>query len=686
MEEINLDHVQETNDDVNLAVKITDAYKAYNSAAVVLNGFNMNVQKGTIYGLLGPSGCGKTTLLSCIIGRGRLDSGHIQLSVKKKKEIGYMPQDLALYDEFNILETFHYFGSLYEMSYKDIIDKGEKLISLMEMPPSKTQFGSMSGGQQRRFSLCTALLHDPSLLILDEPTVGLDPIISASIWEYLQDLTNRGKTIIITTHYIEEARLANTIGLMRKGVLLSEAPPLEIMASCNADTLENAFLILSQKQTSVNEDTIEQPRRKSILQPATTSLKKSSLFSPIRFKAQLLKHWYWSVRNWTIILFVCLLPLLTIMIYNLTIGQAPKPLNVGIVNYENPSHCVYNSFDICDGNIPLSCKFMKEMEKHDLTLTKYNEKNLARQDAKHGVTWGFVTFEKNFTDMIGMKFDNPSIMSSHEIEDSAIKASLDMSNYVVKTIIQGKLHQSYKSLTKAFINCNKTTVTTTLDPVPITLMTPVFGVLYDINMSHYGAAAIISILELYLTFLFTALSISMEKNSGLIERSLSSGLTILEVIISQLVVQVTILIVQTTTVFILQFIVFDHPFLSPWITPFVIVFLQGICGTFMGFAASITFDEEKITTFFGVCLVMSQVFLSGIMWPLEAMDPILKKISLFFPLTLSVDAFRSITARNWELSHPIVMQGFISILAWIFVSIFVSILSLKLKQGIKAKK
>ncbi|XP_026822728.1 ABC transporter G family member 23-like [Rhopalosiphum maidis] len=686
MEEINLDHVHETSGDVNLAVKITDAYKAYNSSAVVLNGFNMNVQKGTIYGLLGPSGCGKTTLLSCIIGRGRLDSGHIQLSVKKKKEIGYMPQDLALYEEFNILETFHYFGSLYEMSYKDIIDKGEKLISLMEMPPSKTQFGSMSGGQQRRFSLCTALLHDPSLLILDEPTVGLDPIISASIWEYLQDLTNRGKTIIITTHYIEEARLANTIGLMRKGVLLSEAPPLEIMASCNADTLENAFLILSQKQTSVNTEIIEQPRRKSILQPATTSLEKSSFFSPIRFKAQLLKHWYWSVRNWTIILFVCLLPILTIMIYNLTIGQAPKPLNIGIVNYENPSHCSYNPFDICDGKIPLSCKFVKEMEKHDLTLTKYNEENLARQDAKHGLTWGFVTFEKNFTDMIGMKFDNPSIMSSRDIEESAIKASLDMSNYVVKTIIQGKLHLSYKSLTKAFTNCNKTTVTTTLDPVPITLMAPVFGLLYDINMSHYGAAAIISILELYLTFLFTALSISMEKNSGLIERSLSSGLTVLEVIISQLVVQITMLIFQTITVFILQFIVFDHPFLSTWTTPFILVFLQGICGTFMGFAASITFDEEKITTFFGICLVMSQVFLSGIMWPLEAMDPILKKISLFFPLTLSVDAFRSITARNWGLSHPIVMQGFISIVIWIFVTISVSILSLKLKQGIKAKK
>ncbi|XP_001950287.1 ABC transporter G family member 23 [Acyrthosiphon pisum] len=686
MEDINLDHVRETSNDINLAVKITDAYKAYNSAAVVLNGFNMNVEKGTIYGLLGPSGCGKTTLLSCIIGRGRLDSGHIQLSVKKKKEIGYMPQDLALYDEFNILETFHYFGSLYEMSYEDIIDKGEKLINLMEMPPAKTQFGSMSGGQQRRFSLCTALLHDPSLLILDEPTVGLDPIISASIWEYLQDLTNRGKTIIITTHYIEEARLANTIGLMRKGILLSEAPPLEIMASCNADTLESAFLILSQKQTSDTE-TIEPPRKKSTLQPATTSLEKSSLFSPKRFKAQLLKHWYWSVRNWTIILFVCLLPLLTITIYNLTIGQSPQPLNVGIVNYENPSHCSYKTYDLCDSKIPLSCKYMKEMEKHDLTLTMYkDDEKLARQDARHGHTWGFVTFAKNFTDMIGVKFSDPSIMSSHDIEESAIKASLDMSNYVLRTIIQGKLHQSYKSLTQSFTICNKTAVTTALDPVPITLMEPVFGTLYDINMSHYGAAAIISILELYLTFLFTALSISMEKNSGLIERSLSSGLTILEVILSQLVVQIIMLIVQTITVFILQFIVFDHPFLSSWIMPFVLVFLQGICGTFMGFAASITFDEEKITTFFGICLVMSQVFLSGIMWPLEAMDPILKKISLFFPLTLSVDAFRSITARNWGLSHPIVMQGFISITLWIFVTILISILSLKFKQGIKAKK
>ncbi|CAI6352188.1 unnamed protein product [Macrosiphum euphorbiae] len=95
MEDINLDHVRETSSDINLAVKITDAYKAYNSTAVVLNGFNMNVKKGTIYGLLGPSGCGKTTLLSCIIGRGRLDSGHIQLSVRKKKEIGYMPQVIA---------------------------------------------------------------------------------------------------------------------------------------------------------------------------------------------------------------------------------------------------------------------------------------------------------------------------------------------------------------------------------------------------------------------------------------------------------------------------------------------------------------------------------------------------------------------------------------------------------------
>lgn len=685
MEDVNLDDLRGPGaNEMSLGVKITDAYKAYSSTIVVLDGFNMNVRKGTIYGLLGPSGCGKTTLLSCIVGRCRLDAGHIQLSVKKKKEIGYMPQELALYDEFNIQETLHYFGSLYEMSHDDIKDKGEKLMDVMEIPSATAQFGSLSGGQKRRFSLCAALLHDPSLLILDEPTVGLDPIISANIWAYLHDLAFRGKTIIITTHYIEEARLANTIGLMRKGILLSEASPQEIMASCNADTLESAFLILSQKQTATIN--MEEPKTRSRKQPGTTTLEKSSLFSPIRFKAQLLKHWYWSVRNWTIMLFVCLLPLLTILIFNLTIGRTPTTLDIGVIDDEIPSHCFYQSFDICDNRIPLSCKFMKEMEKHDLTLWRYDEVDAARDATKRGTIWGFIKFEKNFTDMIRLRFDDPTSMSSEFINESAMKSSLDMSNFVISKTVQAKLMLTYRDLSRDFKRtCKNTSVASTVNALPLTMMTPIFGMMDDFNMSHYGAAAVISILELYLTFLFTSLSINMEKNSGLTERSLVSGLTVVEIMVSQLTIQTIMLIVQTITVFVLQFAVFDHPFLSHWTWPFLIVLLQGLCGTFLGFAASITFDE-RMTTFFGVCLVISQVFLSGIMWPLEAMHPLLKNVTFLFPLTMSVEAFRCMTSRDWGMSHATVRQGFASILAWIAIAILICMLSLKFKHGIKAKK
>ncbi|VVC25133.1 Hypothetical protein CINCED_3A007510 [Cinara cedri] len=682
MEDVNLTS-NHTNDIGNKAVMIIDAYKAYSSSIVVLNGFNMNVEKGTIYGLLGPSGCGKTTLLSCIIGQSRLDAGHIKLSINKKKDIGYMPQELALYNEFNILETLHYFGLLYEMCYEDIISKGEKLMKIMELSSVKTQFGSLSGGQQRRFSLCVTLLHEPSLLILDEPTVGLDPIISASIWEYIKDLANCGKTIIITTHYIEEARQANTIGLMRKGVLLSEASPVEIMTSCNVDTLESAFLILSQNHNAVN--TNMDVYRKKCIHPSTTTIEKSSFFEYTRFKAQMLKNWYWSIRNWEIIFFICFLPIFTVLIFNITIGRTPSYLQIGIVNNEIPSPCPYESNNICDNTIPLSCKYIHEIENQGLSLKYYNDVKLAEEDSIRGHTWGFMQFKQNFTDMIKVRFDDAMDMSVDDLEKSSISIRMDMSDFVISKLIEGKLLLSYRDLAINFKSCNKnSSVVSIIRTLPFKIMQPVHGS-FNINIVFYGSAAIISILGLYSTFLFTALSINMDINSGMIERSLASGLSISEIFLSQFLLQFVIMLFQIGSMFILQFVVFKHPFLSSPIWPFALVLLQGICGTFLGFATSVTFDE-RLTTFIGICLVMSQVFLGGIMWPLESMHSILKTITVFLPLTLSIEALRSMNARNWDIFHPTVMHGFQSILGWILFSITITILSLKFKSVIKRTK
>ncbi|CAG9134792.1 unnamed protein product [Plutella xylostella] len=290
------------------AVCVRHAYKHYGSNKRpnhVLSNLNMTVAKGTIYGLLGASGCGKTTLLSCIVGRRKLNSGEIwvlggkpgtkgsgvpgkrvgymphlsmwwcvtsvvlQGSGVPGKRVGYMPQEIALYGEFTIKETMMYFGWIFGMKTSEILERLRFLLDFLDLPSENRMVKNLSGGQSRRVSFAVALMHDPELLILDEPTVGVDPLLRQSIWTHLVRITGAAdKTVIITTHYIEEARQAHTvstavpactrctrlyplyppIGLMRSGRLLAEQSPQALLQMYNCISLEDVFLKLSRKQ------------------------------------------------------------------------------------------------------------------------------------------------------------------------------------------------------------------------------------------------------------------------------------------------------------------------------------------------------------------------------------------------------------------------------------------------------
>ena len=234
------------------AVQVDGAVAGY-GAKLILTGLSMSVRKGSIYALLGPSGCGKTTLLSCILGRKSLQSGDIRVAggVPGDRSIGlpgclvgYMPQDICLYMEFTIQETFQYFGRLQRLSADDLEKRQMELLELLDLPEPSRRVSALSGGQQRRLSFAMALLHRPKILILDEPTVGVDPVVRARIWSHLQSVTVTGVTIIITTHYIEEARDANMVGIMRNGRLLAEEHPGLLMKRHQAQTLETVFLRL----------------------------------------------------------------------------------------------------------------------------------------------------------------------------------------------------------------------------------------------------------------------------------------------------------------------------------------------------------------------------------------------------------------------------------------------------------
>ena len=237
------------------AVSVDKCVASYGKT-VILDSLSLRVSEGTVYALLGPSGCGKTTLLSCILGRKELLSGSISVygGVPGDRNIGlpghlvgFMPQDICLYQEFTIRETFQYFGRLQRMEGDNLETKQVALLDLLDLPQPGRRVAGLSGGQKRRLSLAVALLHNPKILILDEPTVGVDPLVRARIWAHLKSLSLSGVTIIITTHYVEEARDADTVGIMRDGRLLAQESPRFLLEKYQAKTLEKVFLHLCQE-------------------------------------------------------------------------------------------------------------------------------------------------------------------------------------------------------------------------------------------------------------------------------------------------------------------------------------------------------------------------------------------------------------------------------------------------------
>lgn len=227
----------------------------------------MSVPRGTIYGLLGPSGCCKTTLLRCIVGRLKPRHGTVTVFGHKPgtKEsgipgpnIGYMPQELSLISQFTVRETLEYYagfahspdlkGAYHCDRKQDLNLRIEFLLKLLDISDFEHVFTDrLSGGQKRRVSLAVAMINDPPLLILDEPTVGVDPIVRDAIWSYLVEQSRNGLTIIVTTHYIEEAASAHKVGFMRQGRILAEGNPEALMSLHKVPTLESLFLKLSRQ-------------------------------------------------------------------------------------------------------------------------------------------------------------------------------------------------------------------------------------------------------------------------------------------------------------------------------------------------------------------------------------------------------------------------------------------------------
>jgi len=233
-----------------LAVEVDRVSFSYNNIKA-LDELALQVPAGISFGLLGPNGAGKTTLIRLLVGLLKPKSGSVQIlgqrsSRKTAHLIGYMPQLHSLYSELSVMQNVDFFAKIYRMTDKsERAQRVEEAVRLVGMwQRRKDPVLKLSGGMRQRVSLACAIVHNPPLLFLDEPTVGLDPELRVTFWEHFTTLTRQGVTIIISSHTMDDAAHCDCLALMRDGKVIAQGTPSELQQATGKPgaTLEDAFL------------------------------------------------------------------------------------------------------------------------------------------------------------------------------------------------------------------------------------------------------------------------------------------------------------------------------------------------------------------------------------------------------------------------------------------------------------
>ena len=236
-----------------LSIQTRGLTKRYGKFTAV-DSLDLQVRAGEVYGLLGPNGAGKTTTIKMLCGLLKRTSGEAYLLGKSVPDkgisamLGYMPQETALYVGLTVHQNLAFFGRVFGLSRAEIAERERELLEFIDLEKWRNELVmNLSGGMKHRVSLACSLIHRPPLLFLDEPTVGVDPELRASFWDYFEDVRNAGTTILITTHYMDEANHCGRVGFMRGGRLIAEGEPSEILREAGTTSLEDAFLALSRE-------------------------------------------------------------------------------------------------------------------------------------------------------------------------------------------------------------------------------------------------------------------------------------------------------------------------------------------------------------------------------------------------------------------------------------------------------
>ncbi len=274
------------------AIKAEQLSRRFGDSLAVQN-LDLEVEKGRIYGFLGPNGCGKTTTIRMLTGLLQPSSGKVDVlgfslpedAEKLRLRIGYMTQKFSLYDDLTVQENLKFIASIYGLTAREQKQRVGELLSIYGLQPKSKQLaGSMSGGQRQRLSLAAATLHKPELLFLDEPTSAVDPENRREFWEQLFDLSDQGTSILVSTHYMDEAERCHKLAILENGIKRADGSPDELMQQMGSTVVE----ISSAEPRSLKQTLIALPEIISAAQLGARLrvLVKDSVDDPIGFLSQ----------------------------------------------------------------------------------------------------------------------------------------------------------------------------------------------------------------------------------------------------------------------------------------------------------------------------------------------------------------------------------------------------------------
>jgi ABC-2 type transport system ATP-binding protein len=222
---------------------------------IATNEITFDVYKGEIFGFLGANGAGKTTAMRMLCGLSIPSSGSATIAgfdvyretEQIKKNIGYMSQKFSLYEDLNVLENIRFFGGIYGLSDRQLKEKSESLIETLGLKNETNKLvGSLPLGWKQKLAFSVAILHEPKIVFLDEPTGGVDPVTRRQFWDMIYDASSKGITVFVTTHYMDEAEYCNRISMMVDGVIKALETPMNLKKQYNATSMDEVFFELAR--------------------------------------------------------------------------------------------------------------------------------------------------------------------------------------------------------------------------------------------------------------------------------------------------------------------------------------------------------------------------------------------------------------------------------------------------------